>query len=970
AMSYKVEELLALRDSVSESAVSIDRFADEDVIKEKPLQTSTTPAIAPIAPDKKPSPSPSIKRGKAERLLKEHGSPPGMRVTAGGRVVPSDLPPLSSARFGNNNLKPQSLRSVGSGNTMSAQAQSDFNSTARVQVYGDQPFIWIGDKMFALPSVAPSSTLAALAPPVVEATKHMAEPMNSLQGGYSSGPSALAPAPQRSNTQSPLIGLDLQTLKQQQTFKKQELRIVEQTEVLQASQQNEAWRTTMIEKKRNLIVELDTLRRQISAAEANIPKDNFASSVDSATAPLATFVPQLQQPISQAVYPMLAPNTFPPLLMYPSPFAGYHGVEATQLERNARFLASNENKMTAPQSPNSANRRSHAIEIKPPRDEPKKPIPSALDPKSPTYEPATKADTMKELAPPTPSPAKQSTWRSSREVLSQKVSLSSIDTTDFFPTNTHEHSSTRMAPQIKNAKQRENTVAVPSTPEKAWPASPWNPSSSRSSAAMPLWTETLAKRPSNSSIGAVRANQAVVKSQDRTSLTPHEVLQATFTGSGADSRQSTNHRTGTDENWLICSNKINHVPSTYQEGYQAGYDHVGLPDSYEVLQGFIQGMLQSIEDDKNSRSSNQPTRNLPSAGFTARSASLRGLMSSSTPHDSAVSMSFHRNDSGSVAQENVRSTKPSIMLSNNRRDGAYSPQGSVLDAPISYTLCNETANARESRPRHPSSAMYPGSAGVSDKISLGYRHVAMPTAENHVDLKNPETGVLSRADSSFSGMVFPRQFSGNQLGNRGYGTPISMQRYYPTPKEYGPGGLEKSAHASSHVRPAPNQRLSGLDGAMDDLAGLVVDTRLDELPQRPRQQQQPPSTTESVVTEASCFRPSSSSKGKQKATYSPPKLVSAKGREAVVSSPTNPPGSCKKSGEHSPAKVKLEQVTNKFRRSRKNEPRNMSPEEKTAHTNKWRTRFRGIRADEMKDKYEWIQNNPRKTNDGSANQRR
>jgi hypothetical protein len=33
AMSYKVEELLALRDSISESAVSIDKFADENVIK-------------------------------------------------------------------------------------------------------------------------------------------------------------------------------------------------------------------------------------------------------------------------------------------------------------------------------------------------------------------------------------------------------------------------------------------------------------------------------------------------------------------------------------------------------------------------------------------------------------------------------------------------------------------------------------------------------------------------------------------------------------------------------------------------------------------------------------------------------------------------------------------------------------------------------------------------------------------------
>ena len=36
APAYKVEELLALRDSVSESAVSLDKFADELVIKGKP----------------------------------------------------------------------------------------------------------------------------------------------------------------------------------------------------------------------------------------------------------------------------------------------------------------------------------------------------------------------------------------------------------------------------------------------------------------------------------------------------------------------------------------------------------------------------------------------------------------------------------------------------------------------------------------------------------------------------------------------------------------------------------------------------------------------------------------------------------------------------------------------------------------------------------------------------------------------
>jgi len=45
------------------------------------------------------SPTASMKRGKAEKLLKEHGSPPGIRVTAGGRIVPDGLSPVASPRF-------------------------------------------------------------------------------------------------------------------------------------------------------------------------------------------------------------------------------------------------------------------------------------------------------------------------------------------------------------------------------------------------------------------------------------------------------------------------------------------------------------------------------------------------------------------------------------------------------------------------------------------------------------------------------------------------------------------------------------------------------------------------------------------------------------------------------------------------------------------------------------------------------
>jgi hypothetical protein len=182
--TYSTDTSLIYAEHVLRPSVSANLIG---VSSTKPFQASSTPAIAPAAPtapNKKPSPSPSIKRGKAERLLKEHGSPPGMRVTAGGRVVPSDLPPLSTARFGGNNIfKPQALRSVASGNSMSAQAQPDDNNVPRVQVVGNQPVVWIGDRVYALPTFNAATTAmpSALVPPAMEAAKQVAEPLMPIQ---------------------------------------------------------------------------------------------------------------------------------------------------------------------------------------------------------------------------------------------------------------------------------------------------------------------------------------------------------------------------------------------------------------------------------------------------------------------------------------------------------------------------------------------------------------------------------------------------------------------------------------------------------------------------------------------------------------------------------------------------------------------------------------------------------------------
>ncbi|KAF2869697.1 hypothetical protein BDV95DRAFT_596029 [Massariosphaeria phaeospora] len=967
SLAYKVEELLALRDSVSESAVSLDKFADEDVIKEHVLRpsasatlktassennirSSITPLLAPAAPNKKPSPSPSIKRGKAERLLKEHGSPPGMRVTAGGRVVPSDLPPLSTARFGgNNSFKPQAPRATTDGDPMSAHIQPDVPAP-HIQIVGDQAVLCIGERMFAL----------SAAPPVVSgATGTTAKPMMDA---------AMLPVqgyvghPQRAHSQSPYPGVDLQGLKTQQNLKRQELRLVEQTEVLQAGQQTEAWRAGMIEKKKNLILELDNLRKQISAAEADnatsAPSTSFSVPAGNTANPIPppAFVPQMQQSMGQSMFAFPAQGAYPPPLMYPPQYGAFPGSqpEVPQYGRDSQLFAPAENPTNGPHSPGSASRRSRAIEIKPPPEETKKN--SRLDPKSPTYEPMAKVESAKEFVPPTPSPAKRSPWRRLESksmpsdkhedrVLTQKLSLSSIDTTDFFPTNTHEHSSTRLAP----TNPSKETTAVPSTPEKNWPASPWNEGNAARSSAeqatkLTLWPEAFGKQPSLTSLKAAASTQHVNTREQAGFSSSSEALKPTYPRNAA-SRKTSEQRTATEETWpMVSFRPVAHPPSTYQEGYQAGYDHVGIPDSPDVLKGFIEGLLQFISDEsKMSRVDNYSLRNLTSTGAVTRE-SLRGML---TPQDSGIGMTFNSTGPLSAGQENVRSAK-SNLLPEERRDSAYS------EAPLTQVLYNEAI--QEQRFRDNSTVVYLNSE-ATHRMGPSYRHVTMPASDHEMSMKNQDNRSQSRAESALANNMYIRQTAGSQLSNRANGTPIYMQRYYPTPKEYGMRALGSVAPLCA--RTWANNVLSGLDGAMDDLSSIMVgpqNTRIDEqrntrgqdstAVQRSSEDVAP--ATESPEADASCFK-ATTGKGKQKVTSSPSK-----------SSPANASGSPKKAGEHSPAKAKLEQVTNKFRRSKKDEPRNLSPDEKRKRSEKWHGRFTKIRTNEIVDMNNWIRDNPRK----------
>ena len=143
-------------------------------------------------------------------------------------------------------------------------------------------------------------------------------------------------------------------------------------------------------------------------------------------------------------------------------------------------------------------------------------------------------------------------------------------------------------------------------------------------------------------------------------------------------RTNSEARAGNEENWPFSSEPAAHVLSTYQEGYQAGYNHVGIPDSPEVLQGYIQGLLHFLSDETKKRQLESSARMLYRQGTISRTPSLRALLAGSMPHDSAVSMTFNRYTNSQGSQENIRSARAN-PATDSHRDLARSPHGSAKD---------------------------------------------------------------------------------------------------------------------------------------------------------------------------------------------------------------------------------------------------------------------------------------------------
>ncbi|GME51359.1 hypothetical protein GTA08_BOTSDO05346 [Neofusicoccum parvum] len=403
---------------------------------------------------KKPSPTPSLKRDKIQRLIKEHGSPPGLRVTAGGRIVPQDMPGLGSPQYPvNNNSK------MGEWNMANVQSNGIQRATSQ------PPYLRRNSDAVPPPAFEPMSrsnssntavntTIPAYAPSFNPAFMPFFFP--AAPYGYPQAQprpfSVPAPASNNTNNTNNTAQAEIAELRKMLEKIHMEQRDLEREMVIRENALTTEERQNMVEQKVQMINESDRIRKDIKRIESDEPSGpaSFEQQNPAFPQPPGLVAPQSGPQPSlnpymfangpHAFVPFAPGGQFPSPYMLPSivPFSGFTSLDGASSTPGGEGTASagdNATKPTKeykdkqemqinqenPENPEKSEkpashgpRRSHALEIKDPNKTSDQKITSkrsVLDPTSPAYTPQkkTKSETSQEdsslvFVPPSPSP--------------------------------------------------------------------------------------------------------------------------------------------------------------------------------------------------------------------------------------------------------------------------------------------------------------------------------------------------------------------------------------------------------------------------------------------------------------------------------------------------------------------------------------------------------------------------------------
>lgn len=673
----------------------------------------------------RPSPTPTLKKRKAEQILEDHGSPPGLRVTAGGRIVPSDQSPLCSPRYGYSAIKKNGMlikfgpnfpappggipmQRVGLPNGFVAQ-----DPDGRLCQMVDGKFLPVDDidgipqLYIAAPNLTGSTGFpagekqdASGATPFDNAIRQQ-QPNQSFDKAPPTGPAA-----KQTTVKQPVINVNvqIQALEKQYAKLEQESKDLDKVEVLQRSSMGAKAYAQLVQTRRDLVSRMNSIRVSLkSLREAKSSTDHSPQPVAQPLQPQFSMPPYGPAAMIGPAGPMpdwtfdgigsdahnMLPFQSAPMshgLGYYGPPPGYPGAMAPYpgmfgpmppmfnmmgmppVDAFGNFIPSAGNtdpqafssgsppaphantvhetgpsnrrpaETTATSQPESP-RKSHALQIKDPENKSESSQKSALNPMSPTYQPAGKSTPASKIMPArpvSPSPAlaeavrQHNAWVTesanvstsnlhsggSQRKLRYESSSSSYATADFFPNNPRDHSMRKDAYPVvhdgnasrsKMAERPSTSSEHPITPDKENQVTGWNFAPVASVTTPPTMRDQPTDQPGTPELHSKdpvqNRSEMNVSPKNRRSdypLSYKSVSEITTLGSELPSPAiGSSHHTKSQQAKSALSSKehLSLEEATYLAGFKAGQARlpVGLEKNGFWLNGYCAGLLQSAQ---------------------------------------------------------------------------------------------------------------------------------------------------------------------------------------------------------------------------------------------------------------------------------------------------------------------------------------------------------------------------------------
>ena len=267
------------------------------------------PPNGQIMPRMGPSPTPSLRKKKVEAIVKAHGSPQHLRVTAGGRIVPSEQSPLCHPRYGYSAIKtngglvkfapnhPMGQHQQWTAATQNGFVAQDVNGQLCQIVNGTilplsevdgALHLWI-----PAPNLNISSRGSSFGPPAQD------------QSGINGSQPRAAPPSRLAAPQEPSSAAQVKALELEYSRLDKELTGVNQIEVLHIREMGKTGKQALFGKRMELVNNLDRIRKAIKAINegppAEAPTSPKAMQLQQKTQPQHTsprrnFVPPYLQP--------------------------------------------------------------------------------------------------------------------------------------------------------------------------------------------------------------------------------------------------------------------------------------------------------------------------------------------------------------------------------------------------------------------------------------------------------------------------------------------------------------------------------------------------------------------------------------------------------------------------------------------------------------------------------------------------